>query len=153
MREERMKLLLEQTHAFVKEKHKGQKYAFGKDYFDHHILAVVAKVRELMSEGHYSKADIFWCTIVAYLHDIVEDTDVTLQDIRELYNEEVEEAVRLLTKNPNFTRNIQLTMIKYNYMAKLVKRADALVNLQTSMMTQSPGRVQRYLDTIQILSA
>lgn len=153
MREEKMKQILEQTHEFVKEKHKGQTYAYDKDYFEAHILAVVSKVQELMPKWHYSKADIFWCTIVAYLHDIVEDTDVTLQEIRERYNSEVEEAVRLLTKNPEFSREIQITMIKQNFMAKMVKRATALVNLQTSMMTQSPGRVQRYLDTIEILSA
>ena len=36
---------------------------------------------------------------VAWLHDIVEDTKVTLDDIKDLYPEEIVEAVALLTHN------------------------------------------------------
>ena len=78
-------------------KHKGQhrKYT-GEPYFEH-PLAVSELVRE---QGLSEKA-----IIAAILHDVVEDTDATLEEVWELFGEEVAEYVWYLTKPPEFVGN------------------------------------------------
>lgn len=68
--------------------------------------------------------------IAGLLHDVVEDTDLTYDDLRKLnFNEEIIELVRLVTKNPNTTetyheritsiiesKNIEAIKLKYSDM-------------------------------------
>lgn len=60
----------------------------------------------------------------ALLHDVVEDTDVTLDDLRKDFPEEVVEAVRLLTHEDGVPDVEYLTAIKINPVALKVKLAD-----------------------------
>jgi len=78
-------------------KHKGQarKYT-GEPYVEHPIA-----VSELVREHGLSETAI----IAAILHDTVEDTDATLEDVWELFGEEVAEYVWYLTKPPEFVGN------------------------------------------------
>ena len=78
-------------------KHKGQyrKYT-GEPYVTHPIA-----VSELVREHGLSETAI----IAALLHDTVEDTDATLEEVWELFGEEVAEYVWYLTKPPEFVGN------------------------------------------------
>ena len=67
--------------------------------------------------------DEFSCC-AALLHDVVEDTDVTLEDLRSDFPEEVVEAVRLLTHEKGVPDVAYLTAIKANPIALKVKLAD-----------------------------
>ena len=67
--------------------------------------------------------DEFSCC-AALLHDVVEDTDVTLDDLRKDFPEEVVEAVRLLTHEDGVPDAEYLTAIKANPIALKVKLAD-----------------------------
>ena len=67
--------------------------------------------------------DEFSC-YAALLHDVVEDTDVTLDDLRKDFPEEVAEAVRLLTHEEDVPDLEYLTAIKANPIALKVKLAD-----------------------------
>jgi (p)ppGpp synthase/HD superfamily hydrolase len=60
----------------------------------------------------------------ALLHDVVEDTEVTLDDLRKDFPEEVVEAVRLLTHGEGVPDVEYLTAIKGNPIALKVKLAD-----------------------------
>ena len=61
-------------------------------------------------------------TIVALLHDVVEDTEYTLDDLRERgFPEEVVEAVSLLTKQKGLPEQEYYDRIKRNHIAKTVK--------------------------------
>ena len=60
----------------------------------------------------------------ALLHDVVEDTDVTLEDLRRDFPEDVVEAVRLLTHEQGVPDTEYLTAIKANPIALKVKLAD-----------------------------
>ena len=67
--------------------------------------------------------DEFSCC-AALLHDVVEDTEITLEDLRKDFPEEVVEAVRLLTHEEDVPDVEYLTAIKANPIALKVKLAD-----------------------------
>ncbi len=62
---------------------------------------------------------------VALLHDVVEDTDWTLEDLRAAgFNECVLEAVGLMTHDPKVPYMDYVAALKSNPIARKVKRAD-----------------------------
>ena len=64
-------------------------------------------------------------TIVALLHDVIEDTDYTLNDLRNMgFSNEVVEAVEAMTHLPDVSYEDYLRNIKKNPIAKKVKLAD-----------------------------
>lgn len=64
-------------------------------------------------------------TIVALLHDVVEDTDYTLADLEELgFGPDVMEALSLLTHDDGVDYMEYVSAIKENPLAKKVKLAD-----------------------------
>ena len=64
-------------------------------------------------------------TVVALLHDVVEDTDYTLEDLGRMgFNHDVLEAIALLTHAPEVPYVEYLKKIKTNRLAKTVKLAD-----------------------------
>ena len=75
--------------------------------------------------------DEFSCC-AALLHDVVEDTEVTLEDLRKDFPEEVVEAVRLLTHLEGVPNVEYLTAIKANPIALKVKLADNAHNADQS---------------------
>ena len=61
---------------------------------------------------------------VALLHDIVEDTDVTLEQLAQDFPPEVIQAVALLTNNPQESYFEYVRKIRGNRIATVVKLAD-----------------------------
>lgn len=60
----------------------------------------------------------------ALLHDVVEDTEVTLEDLSKIFPAEIVDAVRLLTHEEGVPDEEYLTAIKSNPIALKVKLAD-----------------------------
>ena len=76
----------------------------------------------------------------AILHDVVEDTDCTLEDLRKVFPEEVVEVVALLTHEDSAEYNNQdyfdyIRRIKAHPIAKKVKLADIAHNSDQSRCT------------------
>ena len=68
-------------------------------------------------------------TTVALIHDVVEDTDYTLEDLKEMgFAPEVLEAIALLTHDPAVPYEEYLIPIKANPVARCVKLADLAHN-------------------------
>ena len=64
-------------------------------------------------------------TVVALLHDVVEDTDTTFQDLeKQGFGEEIISALRLLTHDKNTPYMDYVAEIKKNKIATAVKLAD-----------------------------
>ena len=70
------KLEEEEVRNFARKKHKGQLDDCKKDYFNTHILQVVNILKQVTKSE-----DIIFA---GYLHDTLEDTDTTYDELREI---------------------------------------------------------------------
>ena len=66
--------------------------------------------------------------IVALLHDVVEDTEVTLEQLEKEFSKEVIEAIRLVTHDKDVKYKEYIKELSKNPIAKKVKIADLLHN-------------------------
>ncbi len=95
-------------------------------------------------------------TIVALLHDVVEDTDITIQDLRkEGFSEAVLEAISLLTHDKSVNYMDYVAVIKQNPIAKAVKLADLRHNSDITRLdtvdAKALKRREQYLEAIALL--
>jgi (p)ppGpp synthase/HD superfamily hydrolase len=71
--------------------------------------------------------DELTCT-VALLHDVVEDTSVTMEELEQEFPKEVTDALKLLTHGDDVEYYDYVRAIKNNPIAKAVKYADIMHN-------------------------
>jgi (p)ppGpp synthase/HD superfamily hydrolase len=96
--------------------------------------------------------------IVALLHDVVEDTNWTLDELAEEgFSDEVIDALNLLTHNENidYLEYVQQIKLSSNSYAKRVKLADLQHNSNSSRITNVDEKVltnfEKYKKAISIL--
>ena len=95
-------------------------------------------------------------TIVALLHDVVEDSDLTLEDLRQMgFSDTVIAALALLTHDPAVEYMDYVRAIKDNPIARAVKLADLrhisdLTRLDTLDEKVLAGR-EKYLQAMTLL--
>ena len=82
---------------------------------------------------------------VALLHDVVEDSDVTIEDIAALFPAEVTEAVQLLTHDERVPYLDYIRALRTNPLARTVKLADLAHNSDESRLR---GAVAKEPDTV-----
>lgn len=117
---------LNEIKEYVKEKHAGQKRKQGTPYYLHPYA-----VAEILKEKGYDE----YYQATGLLHDTLEDTNATEEEILKLTNNEILKAVILLTKEKGYKMQNYYDRIMNNEMAKMVKLADRLHNLRESTMT------------------
>ncbi|WP_298605431.1 HD domain-containing protein [uncultured Rothia sp.] len=115
--------------------HEGQTDRNGWPYISH-PRRVALGARKLVSEMASStspdtsleelKAEV---QIVALLHDTVEDTGVSLPYLARYFSPQIVAAVEALTRRPGESRVSYLGRVRANDLARLVKRADIMDNL------------------------
>lgn len=93
----------------------------------------------------------------ALLHDVVEDTSITLSDLRKYgFPEEVVEAVRVMTHADGVPYMEYISKIKKNPIARKVKLADLRHNSDTSRLPftdeKTAARIEKYKKAIELLS-
>lgn len=115
--------------------HKDQKTPNGLPYLTH-LTSVAMEVIHACQEGQIEdkKADI--AISVAFLHDTIEDTDITYDDIYNEFGAEVAEGVDALTKDKTLpTKKEQMAdsinkLLTQSYEIQMVKLADRITNMQ-----------------------
>lgn len=95
-------------------------------------------------------------TIVALLHDVIEDTEYTIEDLQKAgFTQNVISAIALMTHDPQMPYMEYVRAIKSNPIARAVKLADLRHNsdmTRLDIITQrDEERSQKYLDAIVIL--
>ncbi|WDU45995.1 HD domain-containing protein [Taylorella equigenitalis] len=85
---------------------------------------------------------------VAWLHDSVEDTDITIEEISDMFGTEVAQAVEAITKRHKEKYKDYITRVKNNNIARVVKLADLEHNMdlgRLKVITDSDlRRLQKY---------
>lgn len=94
--------------------------------------------------------------IVALLHDVVEDTEYTIEDIAEMgFSKPVTEALMLMTHDETVPYMDYVSKIKPNPIARAVKLADLRHNSDISRLDvvddKARNRVQKYQAAIALL--
>ena len=125
--------LITKSYLFAKNAHGNQKRHSGESYFLHPVA-----VAEIVADLKLDEESI----VSALLHDVVEDTEVTLAEIAENFNEDIAKIVDGVTKlskienlhnSDRVAENFRkLTMaMSQDIRVLLVKLADRLHNMQT----------------------
>ena len=123
---------IHEAYELAREAHAEQKRKSGEPYIIHPI-AVATIVAEELKLGANP-------VIAAFLHDVVEDTDYTIDDIRQRFGDDVAFLVSVVTKkstgNYEISKQVDnykqmLNSIHYDIRALLVKLADRLHNMRT----------------------
>ena len=95
-------------------------------------------------------------TIVALLHDVVEDTDYTLEDLAaEGFGKEILEAVALMTHEDDVPYLDYVAKLKDNPIARAVKLADLAHNSDLSRIgeidDETRERLEKYKKAMELL--
>lgn len=127
---------LQRALEIVVESHKDQRQKDGTPYALHPIRLSMS----LQSEEQ---------KIVALLHDVVEDTDWTFEDlVGEGFSENVIEALRLLTHTDGSPYPDYIERLSTNTLAKAVKKADLTDNMDLKRIPEPTekdfARLQKY---------
>ena len=133
MRTERSDSFEQKAKEMAENAHRGQIDKSGKAYIFHPIR--VSQMGKTEEER-----------IVGLLHDVVEDTDLTLQDLKDVdFSQEIVEAVDAITKRKGETRVDYLTRVKANKLARAVKIYDIEDNASPIRLNSLSGEVQERL--------
>ena len=128
--------LVEKAKAFAAISHDGQMY--GAEPYMVHLDAVA----QIVSGDNTA-------VVIAYLHDVVEDTPVTLLDIATCFGGFIAECVGILTDEPGGNRKERKAkshaklskVMPEHYTALKVKTADRLANLRACVSAQGNMRL------------
>ena len=122
--------------------HSGQRRDEGTPYIVHPVRVAVSLVDEL---------NLYSPTLVcsALLHDVIEDSDVTREDIERMFDEEIAEIVWLLTKLEEVSLREYLGRIEAaaHTGAPIVKLCDRLDNMRSVIDTPKLEKKRRYIRT------
>lgn len=125
--------IIKKAYYYAEELHKGQKRQSGEDYIIHPL-----NVAYILAQMHADKDTI----CAALLHDTIEDTEITKEQIEEDFNESIAYLVDGVTKisRMNFstkeeqnmanTRKIMISM-RNDIRIIIIKLADRLHNMRT----------------------
>ena len=144
--------LLDRAYVYAMKKHGQQKRASGDPYISHPL-----EVAAILTDMHVDERTI----VVALLHDTIEDTDATREEIEEMFGEDVGRLVEGLTKLKKLdlaskraqqAENLRklLIAISEDVRVLMVKLADRLHNMRTLHFVPPAKRQRIAEETMEI---
>jgi guanosine-3',5'-bis(diphosphate) 3'-pyrophosphohydrolase len=145
---------IQRAYAFAEESHRGQKRLSGEDFIEHPV-AVASIVADLGMDLTTIQA--------ALLHDVVEDTQLTVEAIRDEFGDQVASLVDGLTKLDKIkfrsreqeqAENVRKMIIAMaqDIRVLLIKLADRLHNMRTLGVFSRQKQQEKATETIEIYS-
>ncbi len=143
---------IDTAYEFAVKAHHGQMRKSGEPFVNHPI-----EVTLILAELHLDTATLK----AALLHDVVEDSEVTLEEVRDLFGDEVAELVDGVTKlgqiefeslseqQSNNLRKMLIAMAK-DIRVILIKLADRLHNMRTLAALPPERRLDKARETMEI---
>jgi GTP pyrophosphokinase len=142
---------VELAYDFAKDAHKGQKRASGEPYINHTIATAVTLARLRLPQN---------IIVAGLLHDVPEDTPVTLEDIKKNFGEDVASMVSGITKlgkikyrgMDRYVENLRKMFVAMasDIRTILIKFADRLHNLSTLDALPQRKRARIALESLEI---
>lgn len=141
------RLSLEQALSIAREAHDGQKRRHGAPYVAHPVA-----VRQLVDElGHACGLEVTDAVrAVALLHDVLEDSDIGVEELEARFGGDVAYAVDLLTKRG---KGPEATSAYYARLrdnagdaVRLLKVCDRVHNLSELHLAADVGKLRTYVD-------
>ena len=134
--------LVIEARLFARNAHWGQQDKGDHPYFGH-LTRVAGRV--------WPDPD---AEAVAFLHDILEDTTITEEELRERFPDYIVDAVVALTKVKNDGRTYKdyIRDLASNPLAKKVKLADLADNTDPTRRGASPKLLRRYAEAKEMLT-
>jgi (p)ppGpp synthase/HD superfamily hydrolase len=131
---------IDKARTFAIEAHGSQRY--GNHPYAYHLDAVASILAPLGEEAQ----------IVGYLHDVLEDTSTSIEELREVFGERIANCVSLVSDEPGSNRkerklktNKKLAQVtNEDRLALLVKAADRLANLRMSALGDAGSKLEMY---------
>jgi (p)ppGpp synthase/HD superfamily hydrolase len=138
------------AREFAARAHRGQVDKIGRPYIEH-PARVAARIRT-------SAPDEPDAEVVAWLHDVVEDTPVTIAEIKRRFGARVAAAVDAITYRPDEDRAEYFRRVAGDPLALLVKHADIDDNTdpsRTALLDEATRRrlAEKYQHARQVLAA
>ncbi len=145
--------LIEKAYSIAEEAHSGQQRASGEQFLEHPFSVAQILLSLKMSDTTIA---------AALLHDVVEDTGITLEDIQREFGTEVASLVEGVTKietldlsipkKSRYIENIRKFLISLSNDIRVVviKFADRLHNLQTINYLEPEKQRRIALETIEV---
>lgn len=137
--------LEKRAEAYATEKHKGQKY--GEHDYTYHLRQVVANVTK-RNQDHPLQSTLI---AIAWLHDVIEDCDVTYEELAREFGVAVAFAVARLSKHPNLSYQEYMELIVGTALAREVKTCDTMANMVESIKSGNTKGLAKYPRQLTIL--
>ncbi len=112
--------------------HAGQLDKAGRPYFMHPVIVA-------------SQMDSEYEICTALLHDVVEDTNTTIEELEREFPQEITDAIRVLTHKENIDYLDYVREIKKNPIARKVKLADLNHNLDITRIEDNPKLIEEFM--------
>jgi len=125
----------QKTIIFATLKHLENNQTIGDSNLPYVIHLSNVAMEILIASNHTADFDLYYATQVAFLHDTLEDTNTTFEELEREFGIEVAEGVSALTKNDNLPKEEKM-LDSLNRISKqrkevwAIKLADRITNLQ-----------------------
>lgn len=148
--------LYQRAMKFAGEKHNQQTVPGTSANYLLHISNVAMEI--IIAWADSKDFDIDFAVQTAILHDTLEDTDTTYEELQSLFGKRIADAVQALTKNDNLPDKSQKmadSLFRINQLEKevaLVKIADRITNLQTPPPHWTTEKIKDYREEAKMIA-
>jgi len=148
--------LYQKAMKFAGEKHHDQKMP---GHIANYLLHVSNVAMEILMAHHHSKDfDLNYTIQVAILHDVLEDTPTTFEEVKSAFGEAIASGVLALTKDVQLASKEAMmkdSLKRINELQKevgMVKLADRITNLQCPPEYWTVDKKRRYLNEAKLIA-